>query len=106
MRRALIVACLALAAVGCGSKKAPTGPPPAGSTPAASPGGGRAAGGDSTLTYVDSNELMVGWDPATSYSNEISVMSNMYEQLVRYDKTTQKFTPLLAASYSKSADGR
>jgi peptide/nickel transport system substrate-binding protein len=105
MRSAVIAACLALVVVGCGSKKAPSGPPPAGSSATATSGGGSAAA-NSTLTYVDSNELMVGWDPATSYSNEISVMSNMYEQLVRYDKTTQKFVPLLAQSYSKSADGK
>jgi peptide/nickel transport system substrate-binding protein len=49
---------------------------------------------------------MVGWDPSTSYSNEVSVMNNMYEQLVRYDKTTQKIVPLLATSWSKSDGGK
>src|SRR3954462_8581803 len=101
MRRALIVACAAaLAVAGCGSKKAP-GQTGADSTPPAS----GAAPQDATLTYLDSNELMVGWDPATSYSNEVSVMHNMYEQLVRYDKTSKKFVPPLAESYTKSADG-
>ena len=106
MRRALIVACAALAVVpiaGCGSKKEPGGTGAAsGSTTAGAP---TAAGPkDATLTYLDSNELMVGWDPATSYSNEVSVMNNMYEQLVRYDKTTGKIVPQLAESYT-SADG-
>lgn len=105
MRRAVIAACAALAVVplaGCGSKKAPGGTSAGGSasTSAATSAGAQ----DATLTYLDSNELMVGWDPATSYSNEVSVMNNMYEQLVRYDPAAKKVTPLLADSYS-SADG-
>jgi peptide/nickel transport system substrate-binding protein len=107
MRRALIVAAAALAAIGtagCGSTKAPggTGAAPAGGSTTA----GGAAPADATLTYLDSNELMVGWDPATSYSNEVSVMNNMYEQLVRYDKKTAKIVPQLAESYDKSPDGK
>src|SRR4051812_2393932 len=102
MRRALIVACAAaLAVAGCGSKKAP-GQTGADSTPPAS----GTAPKDATLTYLDSNELMVGWDPSTSYSNEVSVMNNMYEQLVRYDKTSQKIVPQLATSWSKSHGGK
>src|SRR3954468_18085765 len=102
MRRALIVACAAaLAVAGCGSKKAP-GQTGANSTPPAS----GAAAKDATLTYLDSNELMVGWDPSTSYSNEVSVMNNMYEQLVRYDKTTQKIVPQLATSFSSGDGGK
>jgi peptide/nickel transport system substrate-binding protein len=49
---------------------------------------------------------MVGWDPATSYSNEVSVMNNMYEQLVRYDKTSKQVKPQLADSYTKSDGGK
>jgi peptide/nickel transport system substrate-binding protein len=103
MRRALIVALAALAVAGCGSKKAP------GHTGATSSSGASASGAapqDATLTYLDSNELMVGWDPSTSYSNEVSVMNNMYEQLVRYDKTTQKIVPQLASSFSSSDGGK
>jgi peptide/nickel transport system substrate-binding protein len=100
----LIVALAVLAVAGCGSKKAP------GHTGASSNSGASASGGgapqDATLTYLDSNELMVGWDPSTSYSNEVSVMNNMYEQLVRYDKTTQKIVPQLASSYTSSDGGR
>jgi peptide/nickel transport system substrate-binding protein len=105
MRRALIVACAALAVVplaGCGSKKAPAGAAPAGSTGSAA----AAPASDATLTYLDSNELMVGWDPASSYSNEVSVMNNMYEQLVRYDKSTAKIEPQLAESFTSSDQGR
>jgi peptide/nickel transport system substrate-binding protein len=108
MRRALIVACAALAVVpvaGCGSKKEPAGGTGAasGSTSAAAPTAGPA---NATLTYLDSNELMVGWDPASSYSNEVSVMNNMYEQLVRYDKTSGKIVPQLAESYTSSDGGK
>jgi peptide/nickel transport system substrate-binding protein len=108
MRRTLIVATAALvvagSAAGCGSTKQPggTGAPASGSATTA----GGAAASDATFTYLDSNELMVGWDPATSYSNEISVMNNMYEQLVRYDDKTKQVKPQLADSYTRSADGK
>src|SRR5262249_1745452 len=104
MRRALTVALAVLAVAGCGSKKAPghTGATSSG----ASANSGAAAPKDATLTYLDSNELMVGWDPSTSYSNEVSVMNNMYEQLVRYDKTSQKIVPQLATSWAKSDGGK
>lgn len=106
MRRAIVVACAALAVVplaGCGSKKAPGGTGASGSGATADASAGPK---DATLTYLDSNELMVGWDPATSYSNEVSVMNNMYEQLVRYDKATKQVKPQLADSYTKSPDGK
>jgi peptide/nickel transport system substrate-binding protein len=106
MRRAIVVACAALAVVplaGCGSKKEPGG---TGASGAAAADTGAAGPKDATFTYIDSNELMVGWDPATSYSNEVSVMNNMYEQLVRYDKDAKKVEPQLADSYERSSDGR
>src|SRR3954452_23386022 len=103
MRKALIVAAAALAAAGtagCGSTKTPggTGAAPAGgSTTAQGP-----AAADATFTYLDSNELMVGWDPATSYSNQGSVITSMYDHLFRYDKTAKQVKPQLADSYVKS----
>lgn len=110
MRRAIVVACAALAVVplaGCGSKKAPGGTGASGASGSGSADASAATGPkDATLTYLDSNELMVGWDPATSYSNEVSVMNNMYEQLVRYDKATKAVKPQLADSYTRSSDGR
>src|SRR5262249_8175901 len=104
MRKAMIVALAALAVAACGEKKAPnqTGT----STPSCGSAGSGAAPKDATLTYLDSNELMVGWDPSTSYSNEVSVMNNMYEQLVRYDKTTQKIEPQLASSFTSGDGGK
>jgi peptide/nickel transport system substrate-binding protein len=46
-----------------------------------------------------------GWDPATEYSNGIIAMSNMYETLTRYNSVTHSVGPLLATSWSKSANG-
>jgi peptide/nickel transport system substrate-binding protein len=110
MRRTLIVATAALvaagSAAGCGSTKQPGGTGAAASGSATTASGGGAATSDATFTYLDSNELMVGWDPATSYSNEISVMNNMYEQLVRYDNRTKQVKPQLADSYTRSSDGK
>jgi peptide/nickel transport system substrate-binding protein len=84
----------ALAVTGCGSTKKPSGAPVSG------------AQGDQTFTYSDNNEIMVGWDPATSYSNENIAMNNMYEQLVRYDSRTKRVVPQLATSWSSSNGGR
>jgi peptide/nickel transport system substrate-binding protein len=55
---------------------------------------------DTTATVMDD-----GWDPATEYSNGIIAMNNMYETLTRYDSATRTVTPLLATSWSKSANG-
>jgi peptide/nickel transport system substrate-binding protein len=88
----LIVA--ALAAAGCGEKKEPSGAPVSGSQ------------NDRTFTYADNNEIMVGWDPATSYSNENIAMNNMYEQLVRYDSESKKVVPLLAESWRSEQGGK
>ena len=85
-----ILAAVGLATAGCGETKQPAGAPVSGS-------GGAP---DRTFTYADNNEIMVGWDPATSYSNENIAMSNMYEQLVRYDSETAKVEPLLAESWT------
>jgi peptide/nickel transport system substrate-binding protein len=55
-----------------------------------------------TFTYDTYTQVMVGWDPSTSYSNEIIGMSNMYETLTRYDPTTKTVDPLLATSWTSS----
>ena len=55
---------------------------------------------DTTATVMDD-----GWDPATEYSDGIIAMPNMYETLTRYNSVTHKTDPLLATSWSKSADG-
>ena len=93
---AITVALVAtVTATGCGSTKKPSGAPVSGGQ-----------GPERTFTYSDNNEIMVGWDPATSYSNENIAMNNMYEQLVRYDSTSKKVVPHLATSWASSKGGR
>jgi len=55
--------------------------------------------------YVNSSEVVVFWDPSEGFSNEVIIMNNVYETLVRYDSITGEFTPVLATSYESSADG-
>jgi peptide/nickel transport system substrate-binding protein len=55
---------------------------------------------DTTATVMDD-----GWDPATEYSDGIIAMNNMYETLTRYNPVTHTVSPLLATSWSKSANG-
>ena len=58
------------------------------------------------FTYDTTAPVMVdGWDPATEYSDGIIAMSNMYETLTRYNSATNTVEPLLATSWSNSADG-
>jgi peptide/nickel transport system substrate-binding protein len=58
------------------------------------------------FTYDTYTQVMVdGWDPATEYSNGIIAMSNMYETLTRYNPVTHQVGPLLATSWSHTANG-
>jgi peptide/nickel transport system substrate-binding protein len=72
---------------------------------------GDAGGGDtgaatpSTFTYSVNSEVMIGWDPASGYSNEVIALHNIYETLTRYDAATQEVEPLLAESWDASEDG-
>jgi peptide/nickel transport system substrate-binding protein len=76
-------------------------------------GGGTYGGGTSkkptastVFTYDTYTQVMVdGWDPATEYSDGIIAMSNMYETLTRYDPLTHAVDPLLATTWSHSANG-
>jgi peptide/nickel transport system substrate-binding protein len=47
------------------------------------------------------------WDPIASFSTEAAYMANIYEQLVRVNPPGSKdtYSPLLAESWEKSADG-
>jgi peptide/nickel transport system substrate-binding protein len=62
--------------------------------------------GSQTFTYDDSTQIMVGWDPATDYSEELVAFSNMYEGLTRYDSTTRTVKPLLATSWARANGGK
>jgi peptide/nickel transport system substrate-binding protein len=55
--------------------------------------------------YAINSEPLTNWDPAIEFSNGIHVDNNMYEELLRYDPVAKKTTPLLAESYTVSADG-
>jgi peptide/nickel transport system substrate-binding protein len=67
--------------------------------------GGSRSSASETFSYVSVSQIMVGWDPATSYSNEIVAMSNMYETLTRYDPRTEKARPLLARRVHSNSAG-
>ncbi|GAA5075978.1 peptide/nickel transport system substrate-binding protein [Thermocatellispora tengchongensis] len=78
-------------------------------TPAAGTGTGTGtapAASDATFTYVPNLDVVTDWDPATSYSNEIIAMQNIYESLTKYDPVSQKPVPRLATSWTSSQDGR
>jgi peptide/nickel transport system substrate-binding protein len=69
--------------------------------------GGTTPGTNTNTTFVyDAHSTAVtSWDPSTSYSNEVIVLSNVYETLTRYDDKTQTVKPLLATSWKSSDDG-
>jgi len=61
---------------------------------------------NATFTYDTYTQVVVdGMDPATEYSNAIIAMSNMYETLTRYNQATHQVDPLLATSWTHSANG-
>ena len=96
MRRFLIlgvVAVLALTACGGGAVRGvPTGVP--------------ASVKDATFVYIPHLEVVTDWDPATSYSNEVIAMENIYESLTVYNPVTRRASPRLAARWQSSADGK
>ncbi|TMR90807.1 ABC transporter substrate-binding protein [Nonomuraea basaltis] len=61
---------------------------------------------DSTFVYVPNLDVVTDWDPATSYSNEIVALSNIYEGLTRYDSETRKAEPRLATEWTSANDGK
>ena len=84
---------IVVAAAGCGST----------TKPAASGGGGPS---NATFTYASENSIVTDFDPATSYSNEVIAMNNVYEQLTRYDSKTNTVKPLLATHWVSSGGGK
>ena len=58
------------------------------------------------LKYASSANITT-WDPIASFSTEAAYMANMYEQLLRVNApgNAEQYTPLLATSWDKSADG-
>jgi peptide/nickel transport system substrate-binding protein len=58
-----------------------------------------------TFTYGAHLAVVTDLDPATSYSNEVIAMHNVYESLTRYDSATGTVMPALATEWSVSEDG-
>src|SRR4051795_6306588 len=96
MRRLLVLGLVAvLALTGCG-----------GGSVAETTAGTTTSPKDSNFVYVSNLDIITDWDPATSYSNEVIAMQNIYESLTRYDITTKKVKPLLATKWASSPDGK
>jgi peptide/nickel transport system substrate-binding protein len=58
-----------------------------------------------TFTYGANLAVVTDLDPASSYSNEVVAMHNIYESLTRYDSATGEVLPALATEWSVSDDG-
>ncbi|GAA2213356.1 ABC transporter substrate-binding protein [Nonomuraea monospora] len=84
----------------------------AGGTPQPQPSSGSPAGqaggpaNDATFVYAPNQDVVTDWDPATSYSNEIIALSNIYEGLTRYNSQTKQAEPRLATEWTSSAEGK
>jgi peptide/nickel transport system substrate-binding protein len=104
-----VTGALALTASACaGGQVRGAGGTPA---PAASTGSQPAAtqaaqANDSTFVYVPNLDVVTDWDPATSYSNEIVALSNIYEGLTRYNSQTRQAEPRLATEWTSANDGK
>lgn len=100
----LLVVSVILAA--CGG--APSQPPPATQPPAATepPTATQPPAGPLVLKIANTANITT-WDPVASFSTEAAYMGNMYEQLLRINPpgSAEAFTPLLAESWEKNADG-
>src|SRR5690606_25313636 len=76
----------------------------AGGTPQPSTGGESTAAttteNDATFVYAPNLDVVTDWDPATSYSNEIIALANIYEGLTRYNAQTKEVDPLLATEWT------
>ena len=99
-RGLMVLAVLALVATACEGA--------GDTTPAPDASGTSGAGSeplDTTFTYAVNSEVVTDWDPASSYSNEVIAMHNLYETLTRYDAATQTVEPLLATEWISSEDG-
>jgi peptide/nickel transport system substrate-binding protein len=57
------------------------------------------------FVYAVCSEPVIYWDPSDTISEEIVVMNNLYEQLMRYNPEKDSFDYLLATDYTVSDDG-
>ena len=109
-RLLVLLAAGALAVGACGSSAA-TGAPSAGAnTPpaesAAAPPPPPTPAGPAVLKVAATANITT-WDPVKSFSTEALYLANIYEPLLRINPPTaaEKLTPVLAESWSTSADG-
>ncbi|MEV5411251.1 ABC transporter substrate-binding protein [Thermopolyspora sp. NPDC052614] len=61
---------------------------------------------EATFVYLAHLDIVTDWDPATSYSNEIHALQNIYESLTLYNPVAKKAAPRLAIAWNSSSDGR
>ncbi|MFG1706453.1 ABC transporter substrate-binding protein [Nonomuraea sp. M3C6] len=106
---AWVAGALALTASACagGQVRGAGGTPRPESSGGSQPAATQAAqANDSTFVYVPNLDVVTDWDPATSYSNEIVAMSNIYEGLTRYNSQTKKAEPRLATEWTSANGGK
>ncbi|MFC4122719.1 ABC transporter substrate-binding protein [Nonomuraea zeae] len=106
---AWVTGALALTASACagGQVRGAGGTPQPAASGGSQPAATQAAqANDSTFVYVPNLDVVTDWDPATSYSNEIVALSNIYEGLTRYDSESQKAEPRLATEWTSADDGK
>src|SRR5512138_315681 len=103
----LLVVSVILAACG-GAPSQPTQPPQATQPPAVTepPAPTEPPAGPLVLKIANTANITT-WDPVASFSTEAAYMANLYEQLLRINPpgSADAFTPLLAESWEKNADG-
>lgn len=99
----------ALLVAACGSSTATQAPASAGaSTPAQSaPASAAPTPSGPVVLKVAATANITTWDPVKSFSTEALYLANIYEPLLRINPPTaaEKFTPVLATSWSSSTDG-
>ncbi len=112
-RMAALVCVAALAFAACGGSASTTAPASVGPSAAASVAASAApasaspqAPTEATFTYASHTQVVTDLDPATSYSNEVIAMHDVYESLTRYDAVNKKVVPALASSWTSSPDGK
>ncbi|MFG3442244.1 ABC transporter substrate-binding protein [Nonomuraea sp. NPDC047897] len=71
-----------------------------------SPSSAAAQANDATFVYAPNLDVVTDWDPASSYSNEIIAMANIYEGLTRYNAEAGKPEPRLATEWTSANDGK
>jgi peptide/nickel transport system substrate-binding protein len=91
----------AVLAAGCGGNSG--GPAPSSGTDT---GGTPSGSGNETLTLNYDSQIVTGWDPSTTNSNEVIALQNIYDTLTRYDSAAKEVKPRLAESWSSSEDGK